>query len=460
VTITAYGFDINQIGTSDYSRVATRQPTGTKTGLVVDIIVNNQHEEYNKVTGENYGYAKIKILPYDEGSGNIALNWIPPKDLNILQLPLIGEEVVVEFLGDGLVYSRPFNRQHSIGSNISPITTAAFSYDPNKQNTPETDAELELAGVRRIDDSLPTKSSKFIPRVQPVSPEEGDLIIQGRFGNVIRFGSSRFIDGNSYPSPNILLSVGISSDLSTPTSTGTETTPQSLVYEDVVTNAASIWLVTDQLVPFQPATLRTQASNKAHLRDSQITRGKYYYQGPQVFIDSDRVVINSKKSEVQLFAKSEINLSALETITIASERSVSISSNVDIKLNALQESFIRAETNIGIVATKGDISINALNGNNVISGKRIFIGSAGDPTEPIVLGGSLSLFLQQLLAVLQLLPTVYVPQPSPTAVAAATQITTTLSQLFADVSRLQAASFNSTSNFTAKVNQSTEQNNL
>lgn len=442
MTITSYGFDINQIGTSDYPRTVTRQIDTQKTGLVVDIVVNHRHAEYKKSDGKLFGYAKIKILPLDEGSNSSALNWVAPRDINIQQLPLIGEEVLLEYVGGVLMYSRALNKENKVNDNISITTNVAFSNDPNKQNTQETDATLALSGVRISNSVSPTIKSAYIPTVTPIAPEEGDFIVQGRYGHSIRLGSSRFIDSDSYPTPNLLLSVG------QPQPDGT-----GLMYEDLLTNATSVWMVTDQFVPFSPATYDSEATNKAYLRGSEIRRSQFYYKGAQLFLDSDRVVVNAKGTEIQLFAKTEINLSAEKSITLASERNVIVTSNLDTTLKSLEaDVFIRGQKNISLKAEEGDITGNATKGNYVIWGKKIFIGSGEDTSQPMVLGGQLSFFLQKLLVALQLLPTVYLPQPSPTAGIAAAEIARQLTELLTDVSLLQGASFNSTSNFTAKEN--------
>jgi len=101
------------------------------------------------------------------------------------------------------------------------------------------------------------------------------------------------------------------------------------------------------------------------------------------------------------------------------------------------------------VVASNDISYGT-SGNYIISGKKIFIGSGQDETQPMVLGGQLSVFLKNVVSALRDISISFVP--SPTAAASATRLATTLAQLTADISLGKGASFNSTSNFTSKTN--------
>jgi hypothetical protein len=241
----------------------------------------------------------------------------------------------------------------------------------------------------------------------------------------------------------MLLSVGQPQTLNYCQDAQKPITEYSQVCEDVNDYASTIWMVTDEEVPFSSATMGTEID----LRGSDIERGKGYYAGSQIFINSDRVVINGKRNEVQLFSKTEINLSAVKSITIASGRSVEVTADLGIKLKSTSDVYINGSSNVSLVSD-GDIS-NDAGENYTISAKKIFIGSEGDTSQPMVLGGQMAMFLDQLLTALNGLSVAFTPQPTPAAAAAIARIQTVVSTLLIDVKKKQGASFNSNSNFTA-----------
>jgi hypothetical protein len=288
------------------------------------------------------------------------------------------------------------------------------------------------------------------PNVRMVRPNEGDLIINGRFGNTVRFGSSLFSNPTtSAPQPNLLLSVGQSPNKVTSIDLNNDGTqeqvasgPYGLTYEDINKDKSSIWMVVDEEIVLNPAT----KGYDAHLRGAE-TSDSTKYTGAQIFVNSDRVILNSKVNELSLFSKKEINLSAVESVTVSSAKSVLISADSDIKLTTPRDIIFNGRSlslNIG-----RDISLTS-SGNYVISGQKIFIGaSPNDTTQPMVLGGELAAWLDDLMRLLSedLITSITTLNPTP---------------LFRKLIELrlklgvpgvpQSAIFNSTTNFTSKDN--------
>jgi hypothetical protein len=220
------------------------------------------------------------------------------------------------------------------------------------------------------------------------------------------------------------------------------------MYENINLDKSSIWMVSNQTVPFVASTARSQAENKAHLASS--SDRTTVYDGAQIFINSDRVILNSKQNEISLFSNNEINLSAIRAITIDTENSVFMTANQEITLDAEGDVFIKGRT----IALKADRELSyKTSGNYSIIGKQIFIGSHGDTTQPMVLGTKLAVFLQQLVSTLNVnLQTAFLPQPTPTAAAALVTLTTQLGDLQSSLTNPLAAPFNSRDNFTTERN--------
>jgi hypothetical protein len=449
-----YGVDINQLGASEVPRFSINQPSPYIDGLVEDVIVNESHPLYS-ADGSNLGDILVRIIPDDRGVPKEKLNWASPLEFSIQEFPLKNETVLIFYSFGKLYYTRPVNTAKKVTENSWPGLSARFS--PISTAVNSDSAQLAAQGGPSYQPSEPQEAFtlgnefKENPDVKPIRPNEGDVILQGRFGNIIRFGSSLFSNQTTTsPKANLLITVGQNA---TPKEVSTATTTQySLVYEDINKDLNSIWLVTDETVPFEAATLNTASSNKAHLRSTEISRQSPYYTGAQIFVNSDRVILNSKKNEMSLFSKSEINLSAIGSITVDSEASVFMTANSDINLVATDDLFLKG--NNVVLSSVKNLSFKT-DGNYTILGKKIFIGTSNDPTEPMVLGASLASFLGKLIDIFTTqLPLTTVVTPVGPGTAVFLPVITGLKAL--QLSQLglvpQSAVFNSTDNFVTKNN--------
>jgi hypothetical protein len=450
----SYNIDINQLGASQFPRFSISQPTPYQDGLVEDVILNELHPEY-AADGSNVGMVQVRFIPSDRGLPKEKLNWAAPLDSSIREYPLKNELVLVFYSLGRLFYTRRINSTNKITESSWPGLSQRFSPTEPSQNRSDA-AQLAAQGGTSYrpwgTQQQFTLGDEFSenPTVRMVRPNEGDLIVQGRFGNIIRFGSSLFSNPNvNTPQPNILLTVGQSPNKITSIDINRDGTLENVVggvyglaYEDINKDKSTIWMVTDEEVGFQAATL----DSPAHLRSSE-NPNRDTYVGAQIFINSDRLILNSKINEISLFSKTEINLSAVQSITVDSQESVIMTANKDIKLQSDKDVFIKGRT-VSIVSSD-DISYGT-SGNYSISGRKIFIGSGGHESQPMVLGGELSVFLKRVVQALQDITVSFVP--SPTAAVSSARLATTLTLLTTDIARGKGASFNSTSNFTSKTN--------
>lgn len=440
-----YNLDINQLGASQYPRFSVIQDSPYKDAVVEDIILNETHPEYDKQTGINIGMAKVRLIPDDRNVPKDQLNWVMPLESTIREYPLKNEIVMVFYSVGRLFYTRRVNINNKITESSWPGLSQKFSPQSATSNTSQNVAIAAQGGpsFRPWGETQSTNlGDEFAenPTVKMVRPNEGDTIIQGRYGNIIRFGSSVFSNPvTPTPQPNLLLTVG--QDLNKAVSTQ-QSSVYSLVYEDINKDKSCIWMVTDEKIVLDPST----KSSKSHLRSAE-SSDSTKYTGAQIFVNSDRVVLNSKINEISLFAKKEINLSAVESITIDSGKSVFITAERDIEISTPRD-LILSGRSVSINVTD-DIS-QGTSGNYIISGKKIFIGaSPNDTTQPMVLGGELAAWLQSLMdAFLVEIPkSISTLNPAP-FIKAITELRIQLGVPGIP----QSAIFNSTSNFTSKTN--------
>lgn len=442
----SYNLDINQLGVSQFPRFSIIQRAPYKDGLIEDIIMNDDHPQYSSDYGTNIGMAQIRLIPDDRGVPKEQLNWAMPLDSSIREYPLKNEIVMVFYSVGRLFYTKRVNINNKITENSWPGLSKAFS--PSMPSSVRSEDIVNAANGGSPfrpwgTPQLISLGDEFAenPAVKMVRPNEGDMIIQGRFGNIIRLGSSVFSNPTaSRPEPNLLLTVG--QELNKITSTKNPS-PYSLVYEDINKDKSCIWMVTDEHIFLEPATI----DSPSHLRHTELSDATKYT-GAQIFINSDRVILNSKQNEISLFSKKEINLSAVESITIDSAKQVFISAEKDIELSTPQDIVLTARS--VVINSPNDI-VQGTSENYIISGNKIFIGATpGDTRQPMVLGGELVNWLRDLMTTLSSATIITSTGPAlfdPTVIAKFSLLLKDLG-----VPGVLTAKFNSDSNFTSKTN--------
>lgn len=444
---TSFGYDVNNPDASG-TRGSVNVPDAYFTAIVEDIIINNKNGKVlqYKADGSNLGQAKVRIIPYDQNTPISELNDAFPIDINIQGFPLVGEQVII-FKASGTLFYTRLALKRKLTENITKTTQRKFT--ERQITATEAKALTAATGVpenyTEIDDNS-QEITRFIasPDVRFARAYLGDILIQGRYGSTVRFGSSLFKNPNPntvFPTPNILLTAGF---WSTPGSLSTEQiTPYSLTEENINNDKSSIWMVSDQEVPFVASTI----DSLSHLLTAP--NKTVAYTGAQIFVNSDRVILNSKRQEISLFSKTEINLNSVGAMSLNTDSDLFLRSFASINIKANGSIYLQGES-IDMVATNNLTYKTA--GDYGISGKRIFIGKYGDTTQPMVLGSELSRWLNVLLTQLTS-PGAFTSVTGPVFINPV--VLTTLTQLRSQLGTLtspQSAIFNSQTNFVSKTN--------
>jgi hypothetical protein len=456
--MTQFGFDINNPGASNEARGSIEIPSAYFDGMVEDIIINETNGELLKYEddGSNIGEALVRLLPDDWGLPKSSLKSAFPLEMNLQEFPLVGERVIVFKVFGTLFYTRKLNTKRKLTENVT--TSVSQTFGPSETNSQDTRDSRQLATQ-----GIPVNLSETInnnripqfkvnPNTRPLRANEGDIIFSGRFGSFIRMGSSLFINPNDeLPQPNILLTAG-AWDAPRQLSTGDTITPYSLAYENINNDKSSIWLISNQKVPFFASTALGDRRIKAHLLSSE-NKNERSYTGAQILINSDKVILNTKRNEIALFSNTEINLSALKSITLDTERSAFIRAFRDINMKADDTICLEAKQ-IGVISLE-DLAVKATRNLSIV-GQNVFIGKNGDITQPLVLGASLSSFLQTLITIIStnINAGIVVTPSGPGAVTFPTLVTAleVLSNSSLGGGIPQLAVFNSRNNFTSETN--------
>jgi hypothetical protein len=326
---------------------------------VTDIVLNDKHEYFNNV-GRYNGIGAIYYEIVNESGTNTDYeginNFALPYDPQLKSYPLINEYVVLIKIPNnqtgnltGAVsyfYLSPvnlWNHPHCDPyPNPLPVNTkeplpqqldysAVSSLDnPTRQvsNNNTYDPNSELNSKRNPSQNTFIEKSN----IHPLLPFMGDVLLEGRHGQSLRFGSTA-------KPPSSTLTPEINNNWSSVGKNGNPITilrngqPTNIsdkgwipITEDITNDLSSIYLTSyQQLNTFKVAS---------ELYQSYTTPPKFpsQYKNPQVILNSDRIVINAKTDSILLSAQQSIGMSTNGSVNIDAT-SHYISSN-DIKLGS------------------------------------------------------------------------------------------------------------------------------
>tara|TARA_Y100000004_G_scaffold52297_1_gene57988 strand:+ start:664 stop:1821 length:1158 start_codon:yes stop_codon:yes gene_type:complete len=209
---------------------------------------------------------------------------------NFNNVPAVGEIVVgVRYLGQlffdsqlNLFGNPNSNLQHGI-SKIKRKNTLASKLGKLTANAGD---EKGIKMGYYLDDGRDKDARRLLPN-------EGDVVIEGRFGNTIRLGSD-LVNGNT-ESPNIILNVGQSKD--------EFPNPKEPVEEIIDTDGSSIYLTTNQELEFTPAI------------ESKVVQSPY--KDKNIFIGSDRILFNTfNGGDIGMFSANNISIGSVNKVVL------------------------------------------------------------------------------------------------------------------------------------------------
>ena len=283
---------------------------------------------------------KVKSLddaPITSETPEAAASVMTAKPLNtsFIRIPIVGEVVLIlkapSSYATGIrattdnYYLDIVSLQSSIHHNAIPTVTAKQVQKGEAAGDSDKYKESEAGNTQQPREPKIDENFTENPTVKPLQPYVGDVLIEGRYGNSIRFSTSpksgKFTVAPRWSKGPESAPITIFRN----TKQGIDTKKiNDYVSEDFTNDENIIVMASGQELQFE------QGSGVTTSIDSKgITSWKDEQWGttPQILISSGRLVFNSSQKEIIFFAKNGIGLSSETSIAIDSKEDVSINGN-------------------------------------------------------------------------------------------------------------------------------------
>jgi len=287
-------------------------------GRVISIVLDEAHPRFKEL-GEWNGLGTIEFDLVDSPTPPNQLYSIArPVDPSIKSFPLINEIVYIlalpntnigEFASTKTnyyintvgIWNHPHHNAFPQNSNALP---------PSQQKDYQ---QTQLGSVRRVTDQSTEiflgVTFKERGNIHPLLPFEGDKIVEGRWGNSIRLGST------VKNTPNTWSSTGTDGDPITIIRNGQgNQTEEGWIptVEDINNDDSSIYLTSTQKIPLQSQAVDVNQYFSYPDDNKPITPNQYT--GKQIILNSGRLVFNTTTDHLLLSSQKSIGFTANESI--------------------------------------------------------------------------------------------------------------------------------------------------
>ena len=249
---------------------------------------------------------------------------------NLKFYPLVGEIVTILKLPTKDVdvnpketknyYLPPVNvwgsvHHNAIPSYVPPPTSQQVSYQQAESGTPSSVGDEEVSTL--LGNTFVEKDN-----IRPLLPYEGDYILEGRWGNSIRMGSTvsdpripnKWSEGSKDGDPLIIVRNGQTEYDDIP--------PWQNIVEDINFDKSSIYLTSTQQLPFFPSS----NINDSFASNDSKPKTTSQYNDSQILLNSGRLTFNASVDSIVMSSPNTIHLSAERSVNIDTKSLVSISS--------------------------------------------------------------------------------------------------------------------------------------
>lgn len=333
-----------------------------------------EHEAGDYITQDGLYYGSIRYRK--PGAGNETnedlLPVAYPLKRECFQLPVVNEIVKIYNISGKDYYEKitPENLPN-FSTNPQLILVSTKQTDEgagngstlgNYQETSNTGIASTTgnsAGGDTIKKGFAGKYFKRNLKTHQLALNEGDTILQGRFGQSIRFSGYIHDDkDNGTAHPALLIRNGESPD-------NQKKKVYDVVSEDINKDGTSIQITSGQYKTLYDSTtikVNKEANPKYPSSDQLI--------GDQIVVNSGRVIISSKNAETFLFSKKTFSIFTDDVVTIDSEKGlkfISHNGNIDISAKRNKNIILGVNTGGKIFHGKDNADQQAILGNKLVA---------------------------------------------------------------------------------------------
>jgi hypothetical protein len=352
--------------------------TTENTAVVYSIILDNTHPKYKDAS--DIGGVVFRMLSPIIAVSETELPVAYPFEKNFIDLPLKNELVSITKVGSRYFYTRvtsDVSGNKNLSSAYDTITKrfGGVGDDISQYSDGDKVAEYERASetqIARIDSD--GKSSKnyngygayYRPvNIHRLNLNEGDTLIESRFGQSIRF--SAFNNPAKSFAPNLIIR-NSESPL-----TQISSAALGSINEDINRDGSSIVLSSGEYVlPFIPGTIDDKGTTDFQTQPKSFKPYPEILKGDQVLINSGRIILSAKNAEMMFYSKGNVGFISDSQFSIDTKLGMNVSVN----------------DNISFVTNNRDFQIFSGNGS-------VFLGSKD--LEPLVKGQKLVEILSELI---------------------------------------------------------------
>jgi|3_EtaG_2_1085321.scaffolds.fasta_scaffold00131_18 hypothetical protein len=285
--------------------------------------------EYNK-SGDNKNDNNLFSVTVKIISDTPWLATVRPANPNIKQIPVIGEQLLIF----------PGGKETQVGSRNSskqwyyfPAYSIESSIHENSHPGLAITSINDFSGVPDSINDRPMGNTFEDKTISPLQPFEGDVLVEGRWGNSIRLGSSISNDvasedfytlnptwkstNENRGDPIIILS----------NKRNNKPGHNEFVIEDIKKDGASLYLTSTQNFP--NFTLSKPLGNYGSKSESE-------YNSPQLIGSADRIILQAKKDIIALDAKTRVTINTPE-LKIGDESACEAMVHGDVLMSILMD---------------------------------------------------------------------------------------------------------------------------
>jgi len=360
---------------------------------VTDIVLDENHPKWD-IVGEWNGIGAIFYEFVNQSATGTATNYALPYDAQLKTYPLVNEIVLLFSLPDNgmgqstdsksYFYLKPLNIWNHPHHDAYPNPTTYGR--KQKRDYDATDNGVVVRQVKDnenfddIDLNSPINPSQntFVEKVDihPLMPFMGDSLLEGRYGQSLRFGSTAKSQSEK---KNNWSSAGDNGNPITILRNGqpTKVSPEGWIpiTENITQDLSSVYLTSYQKIPFSIANEKFRSyTTKPEKPD--------LYTNPQIILNSNRIILNAKTDSILISGEKSVGISSNGSVNIESKDEINLASKL-VRLGGVEakESVLLGDETVDLLKKLVKVVSNLATALQTVV---IWPGGAPSPNTPLI----------------------------------------------------------------------------